>query len=229
MWDREAALLATSYTTAVYRAGGVALMLPIPPADAVAAGAAEDALTGVDALVLAGGADVDPERYGQQPHPPVRTRPERDEWELRLLRAALERDLPILAICRGVQVLNVVFGGSLHQHLPEVVGHERHQPGPATFGSSEATLVPGSLAARILGERVTVPCYHHQSLADVAPQLDVSGYAEDGTVEAVEHSGHRFVLGVQWHPEENVDDVRLFAALAAEASKQPVQLQGGRQ
>lgn len=212
VWDREAALLPTSYVTAVHSAGAVPVLLPVLPDG-------EDvALSGVDGLVLAGGADVDPPSYGQKPHSTVRrTRPERDGWETRLLRAALRQDMPVLGVCRGAQILNVALGGSLHQHLPEVVEHEGHQPAPAVFGRSRIRLRPGSRTAALLGDEVTVPCYHHQSLGSVADLLDVVGHAEDGTVEAVELPTHRFALGVQWHPEEDLQDLRLFEALAAAA------------
>lgn len=210
VWDREAALIPTSYTEAVLLGGGVPLLLPVLPD-----GAAE-VLDAVDGLVLAGGPDVDPSRYGQQPHATAgRTRPERDAWELALLRRALEDDVPVLAVCRGAQLLNVALGGTLHQHLPDSVNHEGHQPAPAVFGRSEVELRPGSLAARVLGERVDVPCYHHQGLATTPAQLRASGHAADGTIEAIELPQHSFALGIQWHPEEAPDDARLFEALVA--------------
>lgn len=208
VWDREAALLPTSYVHAVHRAGGVPVLLPILP------DGAEIALSGVDGLVLAGGADVDPARYHQTPHETAKTRPERDEWEFQLLRAALDRDLPVLGVCRGAQVFNVALGGTLRQHLPEVVEHTGHQPAPGAFGRSAVRLRPGSRTANVLGEHVEVPCYHHQALSEVAAELDVVGHAEDGTVEAVELPDRRFAIGVQWHPEEDLDDIRLFQALA---------------
>ncbi|CAM04592.1 anthranilate synthase component 2/putative glutamine amidotransferase [Saccharopolyspora erythraea NRRL 2338] len=212
VWQRDAALLPTSYVHAVHRAGGIPVLLPVLPDGESAA------LSAVDGLVLAGGADVDPARYRRAPHETVRvTRPERDDWETRLLRAALDRDLPVLGVCRGAQVLNVALGGSLHQHLPERVAHERHQPAPAVFGRTRVRLRPGSRIARALGEEAEVPCYHHQALDRVADRLEVTGHAEDGTVEAVELPGHRFVVGVQWHPEEDTDDIRLFEALSASA------------
>lgn len=216
VWNRAAALLPSSYVTAIHRCGGVPVLLPVLPD-----GAAE-ALAGVDGLVLAGGPDVDPAHYGQQPHATVRrTRPERDDWELALLRSALDGNVPVLAVCRGAQVLNVAFGGSLRQHLPDSVEHDGHQPAPAVFGRSDVRLRPGSLTASVLGERIDVPCYHHQGLGTIPPQLTVAGHAEDGTVEAVELPSHHFALGVQWHPEEDERDLRLFEALVAASSTSP--------
>jgi anthranilate synthase component 2/putative glutamine amidotransferase len=130
-----------------------------------------------------------------------------------LTRAALERDIPLLAICRGLQILNVALGGSLHQHLPEVTGHEGHQPAPGVFGAVDVNIAQGTRTAELTGPRARVSCHHHQALARLAPGLKVTGQADDGTVEAVEVPGRGFAVGVQWHPEENSEDVRLFAAL----------------
>jgi gamma-glutamyl-gamma-aminobutyrate hydrolase PuuD len=218
VWDTDFALLPHSYVDAVARAGGVPVLLP--PVEQ----GADEVIASLDGLVLSGGADIDPSRYGEQPHPATRgTRPGRDEWEVRLLGRALERDLPVLCVCRGAQLLNVALGGSLKQHLPDAVGHEGHRPRPAVFGSTRVTLREGSRVADILGTERDVPCYHHQALDRFAPGLDIVGWAEDGTAEAVELPGHRFVLGVQWHPEEDKSDIRLFEALvAAAAAADPV-------
>ena len=204
VWHAPAALLPRSYVDSVIRAGGVPVLLPSVGEDTTA-------LSAVHGLVLAGGADVDPARYGHEPHAKTVSRPERDGFEFALARAALDRGLPVLAVCRGMQVLNVALGGTLTQHLPEVAGHTEHQPAPAVYGHTRVTLTEGSRVARILGSEVKVQCYHHQSVREPAPGLDAVGWAADGTIEAVEAPG--FVLGVQWHPEQDLDDVRLFAAL----------------
>ncbi|MPY78867.1 MAG: gamma-glutamyl-gamma-aminobutyrate hydrolase family protein [Actinophytocola sp.] len=212
VWDTDFALLPFNYVDAVSRAGGVPVLLP-PVENGV-----EEAVAALDGLVISGGADIDPAAYDQPPHPATTgTRPGRDGWEMRLLERALDRDLPVLGVCRGAQVLNVALGGSLHQHLPDVVGNDTHRPEPAVFGTIRVRLAEGSLAARVLGTDGKVPCYHHQALDRIAPALDVSGWADDGTVEAVELPTHRFVLGVQWHPEQDSGDPRLFEALVAAA------------
>lgn len=222
VWDTDFALLPSNYVDAVSRAGGVPVLLPPVSADTDDAddtdGSAE-AVAALDGLVISGGADIDPAVYDQRPHPATTdTQSGRDQWEIRLLHRALERDLPVLGVCRGAQVLNVALGGSLHQHLPDVVGHDAHRPAPAVFGSIPVRLADGSLAARILGGDCKVPCYHHQALDRIAPALRASGWADDGTVEAVELPTHRFVLGVQWHPEQDSGDPRLFEALVAAAA-----------
>jgi gamma-glutamyl-gamma-aminobutyrate hydrolase PuuD len=214
VWQREFAMLHASYVAATERAGGVAVLLPPQ-----AAGAGE-VLGRVDGLVLTGGADVDPRRYGEEPAMTTsRPRELRDEWETALAVAALRRGLPLLAVCRGLQILNVVLGGSLHQHLPDVTGHDRHQPGPGVFGEVGVSTEPGTRTAGLIGPRVRVHCHHHQAVDRLADGLTVSGRADDGTVEAVELGSDTFVIGVQWHPEENSEDTRLLAALVA-AGKQ---------
>lgn len=222
VWEQEFAMLHASYVTAVHRAGGIAVLLP--PQD----GGADEVLSRVDGLVLAGGADVDPRRYG---HPPdERTsspRVLRDEWEIALVRAALRRDVPLLAVCRGLQILNVALGGSLHQHLPDLTGHERHQPVPGTFGAVEVRTEPGTRTAGLLGSRAQVWCHHHQAVADLAPGLRVTARADDATVEAAEVSGQTFAVGVQWHPEQDSEGTRLFAGLVAEAQRYSRRLEEG--
>ncbi|BCJ54774.1 hypothetical protein Asp14428_62490 [Actinoplanes sp. NBRC 14428] len=183
----------------------------LPPDDLDA-----DVIGVLDGLVLSGGADLDPELYGAEPGPLTVTRPERDSAEVLLARAALEADLPVLGVCRGMQLLAVAAGGSLHQHLPDVLGHEGHRPAPAVYGRQEAIFAPGSRVAALMGDDRVVQCYHHQGVAD-AGSLRVTGLAEDGAVEAVEDPARSFVLGVQWHPEV-VRDKRLFGALTAAAS-----------
>ena len=215
-WDREVVLLARDYVHAVQRAGGLAVLLP---PDAEAAQAPDLVLDRVDALLLAGGVDVDPAAYGAAPHPETGpTRPERDRFELALTRRALERDLPLLAICRGMQVLNVARGGTLHQHLPDLVGHEDHRRVRGAFGDHDVRLEPGSLAARAAGEaRHPTKSHHHQAIDRLGDGLRVTGWAvQDELPEALEDPSARFALGVQWHPEADAES-RIVGALVAEA------------
>jgi putative glutamine amidotransferase len=212
VWDLPAVVLPFRYVERVEAAGGRAVVLP-PTA------AADDAvLDRVDAVVFAGGSDLDPQLYGEQAHPQTTgLRPERDAAELPLMRSALDRDLPLLGICRGMQLLSVVCGGSLEQHLPDVVGHDGHRPSPGVYGLHDVHLEPGSAVHGILGDHVSVPSYHHQGL-DSPGSLRVTGYADDKTAEAVEHPDRRFALGVLWHPEAG-DDLRLFEALISAADR----------
>lgn len=211
VWDVPAVLLPLRYVERVEAAGGRAVLLP---PSAATDGAVLDRL---DAVVFAGGADLDPGLYGEAPH--VETtglRPQRDAAELPLIRSALDRDLPTLGICRGMQLLAIACGGSLVQHLPDVVGHERHRPAPGVYGLHEVRLEPGSRLHSILGDRASVPSYHHQGLASPG-SLTVTGWADDQSPEAVEHVDRRFALGVLWHPEAG-EDLRLFEALVAVAA-----------
>jgi putative glutamine amidotransferase len=212
--EAEAPLLPREYVDMVVRAGGVPVLLP-----PVGNGFAELVST-LDGLVLSGGADVAPDRYGQPAHGETTgLRPDRDEFEFGLLRAALAADLPVLAVCRGLQVLNVELGGTLHQHLPELLGRDTHRPSQGGLGSCGVALVASSRTADVLGAHTTVRCFHHQALDRVADGLVVTGRADDGTVEAVEGTGPGFVLGVQWHPEQNSEDDRLMAALVAASAR----------
>jgi putative glutamine amidotransferase len=208
-WDARAALLPYTYVAAVTAAGGRAVVLP-PDPDA-------DVLTRLDALVLAGGADVGAARYGARPHPRTVDRPERDDGELALAAAALDADLPLLGVCRGAQLLAVACGGTLHQHLPDLVGGERHQPAPGVLGAHPARFAAGSRVAAFMGTAAEINSYHHQAVDDPG-KLVVTGWADDGVVEAVEHPEAAFVVGVQWHPEESGDG-RPFAALVAAARR----------
>lgn len=213
VWDTEAALLPRTYVDCVVKAGGIPVLLP-PAGDGQGA-----AVSAVDALVLAGGADVDPARYGAAPHPATVSRPERDATELALLRAALDAGTPVLGVCRGMELLNVAFGGTLVQHLPERTGGGEHQPAPGAYGTTVVRLDPGSRVGAILGAEAKCQCYHHQAVDTLGEGLRPVGWAGDGTVEAVERPGEPFVVGVQWHPEQDGDDVRLFAALVREAAR----------
>jgi gamma-glutamyl-gamma-aminobutyrate hydrolase PuuD len=177
-------------------------------------------VAGLDGVVVTGGPDVDPARYGAARHPQTGPpRPERDGWEIALCQAALARDLPLLAICRGVQVLNVAQGGTLHQHLPEVVGHARHRVEPGQMESNTVTLASGSLSASILGTSTRGLCHHHQAIDRLGAGLRAVGFAADGTIEALEVVSKAFAVGVQWHPEDDPDDDRLFRALVDAATR----------
>ena len=211
-WHVPAVLLPASYADAVATAGGEPVLLPTGAVSAEVVGR-------LDGLIIAGGADVDPARYGQTagPHTAV-IRPERDESELLALEAALDRDLPLLAICRGMQLLNVALGGDLVQHLPDVENAAVHDPGPGAYQRREVRTAAGSELHRLLGATAPIDCHHHQALGRVAPELTASAWAEDGVVEGVEAADRRFCLGVQWHPEEGADG-RLFAAHVAAAAR----------
>ncbi len=211
VWDAPAALLPHQYVESVTLAGGTALLLPTQPAEP--ADVAE-VVGRVDALVLTGGKDVEARRYGAAPHPSAdEPRPERDAWEVALVRSAVEQGVPVLGVCRGMQVLNVALGGTLHQHLPDLLGADDHRAGPGRFASNEVRTQPGTLVDRVFGGSAQVACYHHQAVDRVAPGLEVSARAADGTVEAVEQKGPGYVVGVQWHPEETREDIRLFGSL----------------
>jgi putative glutamine amidotransferase len=206
--DLPTALVPRDYVSAVTEAGGRVVLLPPDDQDA-------DVLRVLDGLVLTGGADLGPDLYGAEPEPLTVTRPDRDAGEMLLVRRALEQDMPVLGVCRGMQLLAVAAGGRLHQHLPDVLGHEKHRPAPGVYGEHEASFVPGSRIAGLMGADVGIHCYHHQGVAD-AGTLTVTGRAGDGVAEAVEDPDRRFVLGVQWHPEV-IRDRRLFGALVAAA------------
>ena len=210
-WNVPAALIPLTYVRAVEGAGGRALIVP-PSEEAI-----EETLDVLDGLVFSGGSDLHPELYGQDAHPETTgVREERDRGELALLVAALERDLPVLAVCRGSQVLNVARGGDLVQHLPEVVGHEQHKHTPGVFGDHEVDVRPDSTVGRLLGERAPVKSHHHQGFGRVGDGLVESAWAEDGTLEALEDPSQRFTVGVLWHPEAG-EDAALFRALVDEA------------
>jgi putative glutamine amidotransferase len=225
MWDRPAVLLAHEYLTAIQDAGGLALMVPPDPH---LVDAPDEVLDVLDGLVLAGGADVDPSGYGADPHEETDgTSPDRDRLELALVRRAVERDMPTLCICRGMQVLNVAFGGTLHQHLPDQVGHEDHRRAEGTFENSDhdVRLTDSSLAAQAAGELLHgTKSHHHQGVSTLGDGLQVTGTSVlDDLPEAIEIPGKRFVLGVQWHPEADEESrvIRMLVAEAARRSPRP--------
>jgi putative glutamine amidotransferase len=210
-WEVVVNLSPRTYSLAVQRAGGVALILP--PDDSVAE-APDDLLDLLDGLILAGGSDIDPTSYGAKPHPETKnTWPERDRFEIALGTRALERDMPVLGICRGMEMLNVIQGGTLNQHL----GLELHRHTPGVFTDHRVELQPGSLAARVVGSDTTeVKSAHHQGVEELGEGVAVSGNADDGVVEAIELPDRSFAVGVLWHPEED-ERSRVVGSLVDEA------------
>jgi putative glutamine amidotransferase len=210
-WELDAALVPASYVRAVTRAGGVPLL--VPPGAAY-----EETLDLVDGLVFSGGSDLDPDLYGEEAHAEtdgwIR---ERDDFELGLMQAALARDVPLLAICRGSQVLNVALGGDLEQHLPDRVGTNAHKETPGVFADHDVAVLSGTKLSSILGQRTDVKSHHHQGYGELGSGLREAARAPDGTVEALEDPTRRFTLGVLWHPEEG-EDLALFEALVREAA-----------
>jgi putative glutamine amidotransferase len=218
LWDQRAALLSFSYITAIQRAGALAVMIPPDPA---LVESPDEVLDRIDGLILAGGADIDPSAYGADPHPATRgSVPERDRTEIALARRAVERDMPVLGICRGMQLLNIALGGTLRQHLPDLVGHHKHGPSPGSFHNSDhdVRLEPDSLAAQATGEDLHGgKSHHHQGVDVLGDGLIVTGVSTlDDLPEAIEAPACRFVLGVQWHPEAD-EESRVVEALVAQA------------
>ena len=211
VWEEVAALVPLSYVRAVEHAGGRAVILP-PSEDGL-----EETLAAVDGLIFSGGGDLDPSLYGADAHPQTDApHSSRDQAELGLLQAALQRDMPVLAVCRGSQLLNVARGGDLVQHLPDELGHEHHKHEPGTFSDHGVRLDPASKVGALLGDHAPVKSHHHQGYGRVGEGLREAGWADDGTVEALEDPAKRFAVGVLWHPEEG-EDFALFRALVEEA------------
>jgi putative glutamine amidotransferase len=213
VWTEEAALVPLAYVRAVEEAGGRPLV--VPPSD----DGLEETLAALDGVVFSGGGDLDPELYGADAHDATDVpRQERDAAELRLLEAALERDMPVLAICRGSQLLNVARGGDLVQHLPEEVGHEQHRHDPGSFSDHDVKIAADSRLGGLLGDRTPVKSHHHQGYGRIGSGLREVAWAEDGVVEGLEDADKRFALAVLWHPEEG-EDLALFEGLIEEARR----------
>ena len=219
VWDVRASFLPQVYLNGVTDAGGIAVVLPPQPVTPeIAAGI----VASLDGIILSGGADVDPARYGQEPHErtaPPRT--DRDAFESELLQAAITAELPFLGICRGAQVLNVELGGTLTQHLPDIVGDNRYQLGDGKFNRIEVDVDPESRIGAVLGDdpRAGAHLYHHQAIDEVGAGLTVTSRTEDGIIESLELDSVPFGIAVQWHPEENPEDRRLFAGLVRAATE----------
>ncbi|MGN9907360.1 gamma-glutamyl-gamma-aminobutyrate hydrolase family protein [Phytohabitans sp. LJ34] len=215
--DTFSAVLPLSYVHAVHESGGRAVLITPDAPDA-------DVLDGIDGIMFTGGSDVDPALFGEPAHPATKVKPQRDAAELLLLRAAVAADLPVLGICRGMQLMAVAYGGRLHQHLPDVLGHDGHRPvsGPK-FGHHPVRLLPHSRAHAILGDEVTVNSYHHQGVRDPGGLTPVGWCPGDDLIEVVEDPSRTFVLGVQWHPEDT-DDFRVFEAFVEAANARKLAL-----
>lgn len=217
VWNVPASFLPAVYFDAVTRAGGIAVLLPPQP---VTDEIANRVLDGLDGLIITGGKDVDPARYGQEAHPTTDApRLDRDAWEDSLLRAAIVRELPFLGICRGAQVLNVSLGGTLTQHLPDVIGSTKYNLGGGQFNSITVAVDAGTQLGNLVGARVEAKVYHHQAVDRLAEGLRVTAHSDDGIIQAVELPSVPFGVAVQWHPEETGDDLRLFAGLVAAAKE----------
>jgi putative glutamine amidotransferase len=213
VWDAPAALVPLAYVRAIEEAGGRPFVVPPCPE------AVEETLDALDGLLFSGGADLDPARYGATAHSETNgIQTDRDLAELALLEAALARDMPVLAVCRGSQVLNVALGGDLVQHLPEVVGDDRHKHTPGVFADHDVNVVPETKLCEVIGEHAPVKSHHHQGYGRLGEGLREAARADDGTVEAIEDPSRRFALGVLWHPEEG-EDAALFRALVDEARR----------
>lgn len=217
VWQERADLLPSQYAAAVEAVGGVPVLL----APLSQEGAADVVVARIDGLVISGGADVDPERYGAEPHPRTAgTRPDRDAWELSLLAAAEAVGLPVLGVCRGMQVMAVYAGGTLVQHVPDVVGHGEHGPADQSYAITGVATHPGTRTARLLGDRLDVRCHHHQAVGS-HPGYLATAHSDDGLLHAMEAPGDRFDVAVQWHPETAVDVGLLAGLVRAAAAYRP--------
>ena len=209
VWKDAATLLPLDYAREVAAAGAYPVLLPPLGTDA-------SVLDRLDGLIVAGGTDVNPALYGEEQHETTQYQEDRDTHDSLLTKAALEQGIPLLAICRGMQVLNTALDGTLHQHIPDLLGHDRYRPAPGVYGTVDLTISPGTILGDILGTTASAPCYHHQAVNQVAPHLKTVATSPEGLVEAVEladaapYTG--WVLGVQWHPEHNPQDRRIIDA-----------------
>jgi putative glutamine amidotransferase len=218
VWDTEMAMIPAFYLEGITRAGGLAIMLP---PQQLSSAEAKDIVSSLDGLMLCGGRDIDPSRYGQSPHAEAEQPDKlRDELEEKLLSAAIDADLPFLGICRGAQMLNINRGGTLIQHLPDVVGDNRYQLGNAQFTPADVEVETSSILGSLVGDKVSnAALYHHQAIDELGEGLKITAKSEDGIVEAVELSDHPFGVAVQWHPEQTLDDLRIFEGLIEAARK----------
>jgi putative glutamine amidotransferase len=218
VWDTEMAMIPAFYIEGITRAGGLAIMLP---PQQLSSAEAKDIVSSLDGLMLCGGRDIDPSRYGQSPHAEAEQPDKlRDDLEEKLLSAAIDADLPFLGICRGAQMLNINRGGTLIQHLPDVVGDNRYQLGNAQFTPADVEVETSSILGSLVGDKVSnAALYHHQAIDELGKGLKITAKSEDGIVEAVELADHPFGVAVQWHPEQTLDDLRIFEGLIEAARK----------
>jgi putative glutamine amidotransferase len=212
------AMIPAFYIEGITRAGGLAIMLP---PQQLSSAEAKDIVSSLDGLMLCGGRDIDPSRYGQSPHSEAEQPDKlRDDLEEKLLSAAIDADLPFLGICRGAQMLNINRGGTLIQHLPDVVGDNRYQLGNAQFTPADVEVETSSILGSLVGDKVSnAALYHHQAIDELGKGLKITAKSEDGIVEAVELTDHPFGVAVQWHPEQTLDDLRIFEGLIEAARK----------
>jgi putative glutamine amidotransferase len=212
------AMIPAFYIEGITRAGGLAIMLP---PQQLSGAEAKDIVSSLDGLMLCGGRDIDPSRYGQSPHAEAEQPDKlRDDLEEKLLSAAIDADLPFLGICRGAQMLNINRGGTLIQYLPDVVGDNRYQLGNAKFSPADVEVETSSILGSLVGDKVSnAALYHHQAIDELGKGLKITAKTEDGIIEAVELADHPFGVAVQWHPEQTLDDLRIFEGLIEAARK----------